>query len=77
MLCSRFLKPPHAMKHGRFYNATERMFDAWLKSYAWTLRQTIRFKGATMVVSALLLAGTVYLFGIVPKGSSRAWTRGS
>jgi HAE1 family hydrophobic/amphiphilic exporter-1 len=46
----------------------ERFFDAWLKSYAWTLRQTIRFKAVTMVVSALLLVGTVYLFQIVPKG---------
>ena len=26
MLCSRFLKPPHTQKHGRFYNASERMF---------------------------------------------------
>src|SRR5678816_3319365 len=68
MLCSRFLKPLHAMKHGVFYNATEKMFDLWLKGYAWSLRQTIRFKAATMVVSALLLAGTVYLFGVVPKG---------
>src|SRR5204862_192852 len=56
------------MKHGWFYNAIEKMFDAWLKSYAWTLRQTIRFKAATMVVSALLLVGTVYMFQIVPKG---------
>ena len=32
MLCSRFLKPPHAQKHGAFYNATERMFDAWLRA---------------------------------------------
>ena len=32
MLCSRFLKPPHAQKHGWFYNATERMFDAWLQA---------------------------------------------
>jgi len=68
MLCSRFLKPLHTMKHGIFYNATEKVFDGWLKGYAWTLRQTIRFKAATMVVSALLLVGTVYLFGVVPKG---------
>ena len=68
MLCSRFLQPLHSMNHGWMYNAIERMFDAWLKSYAWTLRQTIRFKAATMVVSALLLVGTIYLFGIVPKG---------
>ena len=32
MLCSRFLKPPHAQKHGWFYNAIERMFDAWLRA---------------------------------------------
>ena len=68
MLCSRFLKPLHAMQHGWFYNVIERFFDAWLKSYAWTLTQTIRFKGVTMVVSALLLIGTIYLFQIVPKG---------
>ena len=23
MLCSRFLKPPHSMRHGRLYNAIE------------------------------------------------------
>jgi HAE1 family hydrophobic/amphiphilic exporter-1 len=68
MLCSRFLKAPHDIKHGRLYNWVERMFDAWLNSYAWSLRQTIRFKGTTMMVSALLLAGTVYLFRIVPTG---------
>ena len=68
MLCSRFLKAPHAEKHGRFYNATERMFDMWLNSYAWSLRQTIRFKGTTMLVSAATLAATVYLFTIVPTG---------
>jgi HAE1 family hydrophobic/amphiphilic exporter-1 len=68
MLCSRFLKPLHSMHHGWMYNAIERMFDLWLKSYAWTLKQTIRFKPVTMLVSALLLAGTVYLFQVVPKG---------
>jgi hydrophobic/amphiphilic exporter-1 (mainly G- bacteria), HAE1 family len=68
MLCSRFLKPLHSMQHGFFYNLIEKMFDAWLKAYAWTLKQTIRFRAATMVVSGMLLAGTIYLFGIVPKG---------
>jgi len=68
MLCSRFLKPLHSMHHGIFYNTTEKIFDIWLKSYAWTLKQTIRFRAATMVVSGLLLFGTVYLFGVVPKG---------
>jgi HAE1 family hydrophobic/amphiphilic exporter-1 len=68
MLGSRFLKAPHALRHGRLYNAMESMFDGWLRGYSWSLRQTIRFKAATMAVSALLLAGTVYLFTIIPMG---------
>src|SRR4051795_1635738 len=68
MLCSRFLKPLHSMNHGWAYNAIERMFDTWLKAYAWSLRQTIRFKGTTMIVSAATLAATIYLFTIVPTG---------
>jgi hydrophobic/amphiphilic exporter-1 (mainly G- bacteria), HAE1 family len=68
MLCSRFLKPPHSMRHGRLYNVIEAMFDGWLRTYGWTLKQTIRYRAATMVVSALLLVGTVYLFQIVPTG---------
>jgi HAE1 family hydrophobic/amphiphilic exporter-1 len=68
MLSSRFLKAPHAVRHGFFYNLMERFFDAWLRGYSWSLRQTIRFKAATMAVSALLLAGTVYLFTIIPMG---------
>jgi HAE1 family hydrophobic/amphiphilic exporter-1 len=68
MLCSRFLKPPHSMRHGRMYNAIERVFDGSLSLYGWTLTQTIRFKGITMIASALLLVGTVYLFQIVPTG---------
>jgi hydrophobic/amphiphilic exporter-1 (mainly G- bacteria), HAE1 family len=68
MLCSRFLKSPHAVRHGWFYNAMERLFDAWLRGYSWSLGQTIRFKGTTMVVSGLLLAGTVYLFTLIPMG---------
>ncbi len=68
MLCSRFLKPPHSQKHGAFYNATERMFDAWLHLYDRTLRLSLRFRAATMAASIVLLAGTVYLFTLVPKG---------
>ena len=68
MLCSRFLKAPHSIKHGRIYNAIERVFDIWVNSYGWTLKQTIRFKATTMFVSALLLVATVYLFKIVPTG---------
>jgi HAE1 family hydrophobic/amphiphilic exporter-1 len=68
MLCSRFLKPSREAHHGRVYNATERAFDAWLRAYAWTLRYTLQHGAVTMVISALVLAATVWLFIIVPKG---------
>ncbi len=68
MLCSRFLKSSHSQKHGRFYNLTERMFDGWLRAYDRSLRLSLRFRGATMVASFALMAATVYLFMIIPKG---------
>jgi len=68
MLCSRFLRPPHAQGHGWLYNGFEWMFDAWLRMYDWSLRLTLRFRAVTMAVSLVLLAATVYLFTIVPKG---------
>jgi HAE1 family hydrophobic/amphiphilic exporter-1 len=68
MLCSRFLKPPHSQKHGILYNMTERVFQAWLKAYDWTLRLSLRYRALTMATSLLFIAGSAYLFLIVPKG---------
>ncbi|HEX7794343.1 MAG TPA: efflux RND transporter permease subunit, partial [Vicinamibacterales bacterium] len=68
MLCSRFLRPPREVRHGRLYNAAEAVLNGSLKIYDWTLTQSLRFRAVTMVVSLLLLAGTVYLFGRIPKG---------
>ena len=68
MLCSRFLTPPEAQHHGWFYNATERMFDAWRRVYDVTLRQSLRFHAVTMAISIVLIGATGYLFTLVPKG---------
>ena len=68
MLCSRFLKPPHSIRHGRLFQATERMFDGILAAYAWSLRITLRFRAVALIVSVLLVAGTVYVFQKVPMG---------
>ena len=46
MLCSRFLKPPHTQRHGALYNVTERMFQAWLNAYDWTLRLSLKHRFA-------------------------------
>jgi HAE1 family hydrophobic/amphiphilic exporter-1 len=68
MLASRFLRPPHAQRHGFVYNAIEKMFDSWVRLYDWTLRASLRFHPVTMAISIALLIGTVYLFTLVPKG---------
>ena len=68
MLCSRFLKPPHSQRHGVLYNMTERVFQAWLNAYDWTLRLSLRYRALTMAASLLFIAGSAYLFLIVPKG---------
>ncbi len=68
MLCSRFLHSPREVRHGWLYNAVEAGFDGLLRAYAWSLGLTIRFRAAAMGVAVLLLAGTVYLFTVVPTG---------
>jgi HAE1 family hydrophobic/amphiphilic exporter-1 len=68
MLCSRFLKPPHESRHGIVFRATERVFDFVLAVYAWTLRQTLRFRPVALVVSAALVYGTYYVYSQVPTG---------
>jgi HAE1 family hydrophobic/amphiphilic exporter-1 len=67
MLCSRFLRPPGEM-HNPLYRASEKVFDGMLHAYDWTLRGVIRHRFLTMMVAAGTLVGTVYLFGLVPKG---------
>jgi len=66
MLASRFLRDPGKVRHGSVYRASEKVFEWMLRFYGRTLRGVLRHKFATIVVSVGILAGTVYLFRIVP-----------
>jgi hydrophobic/amphiphilic exporter-1 (mainly G- bacteria), HAE1 family len=68
MLCSRFLHPPQEEKHGRLFNAFEDVQTWVTELYGRWLRVVLRHKPATMTMMVFLLAGTVYLFLIIPKG---------
>ena len=68
MLCSRFLRPPGAMRHGRLYALSERAFELMLRAYERSLRKTLDHRLATLILSGLILVATIYLFFIVPKG---------
>jgi hydrophobic/amphiphilic exporter-1 (mainly G- bacteria), HAE1 family len=68
MLCSRFLKPPTAAKHGILYRSSEKVFDGMLHLYDWTLRGVLRAKPVIIVLSLALIWATAYWFQRIPKG---------
>jgi len=68
MLCSRFLRPPKEAKHGRFYEATERVYQRSLAFYERTLGWSWITGRATMLFSLGILVATVLLYPFVPKG---------
>jgi len=68
MLCSRFLRPPAAEKHGRLYLFLERFFAGMLNIYEKTLQRVLKHRLITMVVTLILTITTVALFIIIPWG---------
>src|ERR1051325_3999752 len=68
MLCSRFVRSHQEERHGRVYRLTQHFFDGLLRVYDWSLQRVLRHRLLTMGVSALVLAGTIYLFIFIPKG---------
>jgi hydrophobic/amphiphilic exporter-1 (mainly G- bacteria), HAE1 family len=68
MLCSRFLKNTRPQRQNRLYQLSERAFDWVLHGYEWSLKPVLRYRFITLIGSAILLAFTVYLFMLVPKG---------
>jgi multidrug efflux pump len=68
MMCAKFLKSQHNVKHGHLYRAGEAFFN-WLHySYESSLRVVLRHPAFTLVVLAATIAFNVYLYAIVPKG---------
>lgn len=68
MLCSRFLRVPAHGSHGQLYRATESALDATLRLYDRTLQVCLRHRLVTMFTAAIVLAGTVWMFAVIPKG---------
>ncbi len=66
MLCSLFLKNEH--QHGRLFEWSERVFDAARNGYVSSLRWTLKFRGAVLIGSMLVLVATGWLYDIVQKG---------
>jgi multidrug efflux pump len=68
MMCSKLLKHKPEHQQGRFYQASERGFQAIIDFYARTLQFVLRFQGTTLLVAVATLALTIFLFIVIPKG---------
>jgi HAE1 family hydrophobic/amphiphilic exporter-1 len=68
MMASRFLREHKETHHGRFYQWSERAFDAMLHAYERGLDLALRWRLTTLVIFFATLALSVYLFVVIPKG---------
>jgi hydrophobic/amphiphilic exporter-1 (mainly G- bacteria), HAE1 family len=69
MMASRFLRAhSENNQHGRFYQWSERAFDALLRGYERGLDLAMRWRFTTLMIFFATLGLSVYLFTIIPKG---------
>ncbi|HZT76831.1 MAG TPA: efflux RND transporter permease subunit, partial [Vicinamibacterales bacterium] len=68
MLCSRFLRAASIHAKRGLAAVLERTFERTKRVYAASLAVTLRHRGAMMVVFAGVIAATVWMFRVVPKG---------
>jgi multidrug efflux pump len=68
MMCSKLLKQKSEAKQGRFYLASERAFNSVIAFYGRTLKWVLGWQLATLLVAAVTLGVTIFLFFVIPKG---------
>ena len=68
MMCAWVLKASKPGSHGRWYRASERLFDRMRGGYAGSLTWVLRHPGGTLALTLATMAFSVYLYTIVPKG---------
>jgi len=69
MLCARVLKVHHEGEKENFILAIfEAAFRALLRTYEVTLGAVLRYKFVMLIVTVATMAGTVYLYYVIPKG---------
>jgi multidrug efflux pump len=68
MLCAKLLRHTPEESHGRIYRATGRMFDTMISRYGVMLNWVLDRSGLTLLVFAITVALTAFLYVVVPKG---------
>ncbi len=68
MMCARILKHDPEAQQGRFYRASERVFESMIAFYGRTLSFVLRFQTVALLVAVATLALTIFLYIVIPKG---------
>ncbi|MBB6143219.1 multidrug efflux pump [Silvibacterium bohemicum] len=68
MMCSRILRHNPEAQQGRFYRASERVFESMIAFYGRTLKFVLRFQVITLLVALGTLVLTILLYIAIPKG---------
>ena len=68
MMCARILKHKSESEQGRFYKASERVFERMIAFYGRTLKFVLRYQTVTLFVAVCTLLLTVFLYIVIPKG---------
>jgi multidrug efflux pump len=68
MLCAKLLRHKADAQEGRFYKASEAVFEKTIAFYGRTLEVVLRHRFITMMVFVATLALTVVLYILIPKG---------
>jgi multidrug efflux pump len=68
MMCAKLLKTRASSHHGRFYEASERLYQRVIDRYGATLQWVLKHQTTTLVVTVGTLVLTILLFLYVPKG---------
>ena len=68
MMCSRILRHDPKQQEGRFYQASERVFNRLIAFYGRTLRVVLRYQTITLLVAVATLVLTIVLYIVIPKG---------
>ncbi len=68
MMCSRILRPKSEEKQGKFFQASERVFNAMRRTYERTLTRALAAPALMMFVLLLTVCLNIFLYIEVPKG---------
>ena len=70
MLCARVLRSHHEGEQKQWFLLRwfEAIFNGWLRSYEWALDRVLAYKSITLMITFATIAGTIWLYIVVPKG---------